>query len=36
MVIVNTELSLYLDPLILKGGVYPVRYRLRVRKLNGF
>jgi len=25
MVMVNTELSLYLNPLILKGRVYPVR-----------
>ena len=25
MVIINTEFSLYLDPLILKGKVYPVR-----------
>ena len=25
IVIVNIELSLYLNPLILKGGVYPVR-----------
>jgi len=25
IVIVNTELSLYLNPLILKGRVYPVR-----------
>jgi hypothetical protein len=25
IVIVNTELSLYLDPLILKGRVYPIR-----------
>ena len=25
IVIVNTELSSYLNPLILKGGVYPIR-----------
>ena len=25
MVIINTEFSLYLDPLILKGRVYPIR-----------
>ena len=35
IVIVNAELSSYLDPLILKGRVYPVRQWLRVRELNG-
>ena len=25
MVIINTEFSLYLDPLILKGRIYPVK-----------
>ena len=25
IVVVNTELSLYLDPLILKGRVYPIK-----------
>jgi len=25
MVIINTELSLHLDPLIFKSGVYPIR-----------
>jgi len=35
MVVVNTELSLYLNPLILKGRVYPVRQWLGVRELNG-
>ena len=34
MVIINAELSLYLDPPILKGRVYPVRQWLGVRKLN--
>ena len=36
MVIVNTELFLYLDPPILKGGVYPIKWLLRVKELNGF
>jgi len=36
MVIVNLEFSLYLDPPVLKGKVYPIRQWLRVRKLNGF
>ena len=35
MVIVNAELSSYLNPLILKGRVYPVRQWLGVRELNG-
>ena len=35
MVIVNAELSLYLNPLILKGRIYPVRQWLGVRELNG-
>jgi len=35
MVVVNAELSLYLNPLILKGRVYPIRQWLGVRKLNG-
>jgi len=35
MVIVNAELSLYLNPPILKGRVYPIRQWLRVRELNG-
>ena len=36
IVVINTELSSYLDPPILEGRVYSVRYWLRVRKLNGF
>ena len=35
IVVVNAELSLYLNPLILKGRVYPVRQWLGVRELNG-
>jgi hypothetical protein len=35
MVIVNTELSLYLNPLILKYRVYPIKQWLGVRELNG-
>ena len=35
IVIVNAELSLYLNPLVLKGRVYPVRQWLGVRELNG-
>jgi hypothetical protein len=35
IVIVNAELSLYLNPPILKGRVYPVRQWLGVRELNG-
>jgi len=35
MVIVNTELSLYLNPPILKGRVYPIRQWLGVKELNG-
>ena len=35
IVIVNAELSSYLDPLILKGRVYPIRQWLGVRELNG-
>jgi len=35
IVVVNTELSLYLNPLILKGRVYPVRQWLGVKELNG-
>ncbi len=35
IVVVNAELSLYLNPLILKGRVYPIRQWLRVRELNG-
>jgi hypothetical protein len=36
MVIINTELSLYLNPLILKGRVYPVRQRRGVREFGRF
>ena len=36
MVIINIELSLYLNPPILKGRVYPVRQRRGVRELGGF
>ena len=36
MVIVNAEFSLYLNPPILKGRVYPVRQWLGVRELNRF
>ena len=35
IVIVNAELSLYLNPPILKGRVYPIRQWLGVRELNG-
>jgi len=35
MVVVNAELSSYLDPPILKGRVYPVGQWLRVRELDG-
>jgi len=35
IVIVNTELSSYLNPPILKGRVYPIRQWLGVRELNG-
>ena len=35
IVIVNAELSLYLNPLIFKGRVYPIRQWLGVRELNG-
>jgi hypothetical protein len=34
IVIVNAELSSYLNPPILKGRVYPVRQWLGVRELN--
>ena len=34
IVVVNIELSLYLNPLIFKSRVYPVRQWLGVRKLN--
>jgi len=34
IVIVNTELSSYLNPPIFKGRVYPVRQWLGVRELN--
>ena len=34
IVVVNAELSLYLNPLILKGRVYPIRKWLGVRELN--
>ena len=36
IVIVNTEFSSYLNPLIFKGRVYPVRQWLGVRELNRF
>jgi hypothetical protein len=36
MVIINIELSLYLNPPILKGRVYPVRQQQGVRELSGF
>jgi len=35
IVIVNAKLSLYLNPLILKGRVYPIGQWLGVRELNG-
>jgi hypothetical protein len=35
IVIVNAELSSYLNPLILKYRVYPIRQWLGVRELNG-
>jgi hypothetical protein len=35
IVVVNTELSLYLNPPVLKGRVYPVRQWLGVRELDG-
>jgi hypothetical protein len=36
MVVINTELSLYLNPPILKSRVYPVRQRRGVKELGGF
>jgi hypothetical protein len=36
IVIINAELSLYLNPPILKGRVYPIRQRRGVRELGGF
>jgi hypothetical protein len=36
IVIINTELSLYLNPPIFKGRVYPIRQRRGVRELGGF
>ena len=36
IVIINMELSLYLNPPILKGRVYPVRQWRGVRELSGF
>jgi hypothetical protein len=36
MVIINTELSLYLNPPILKDRVYPVGQQRGVRELGGF
>jgi hypothetical protein len=36
MVIINIELSLYLNPLILKGRVYPVRQWWGVREFSRF
>ena len=36
IVVINIELSSYLDPPILEGRVYPIRQWLGVRKLNGF
>ena len=35
IVVVNAELSSYLNPPILKGRVYPVRQWLGVRELDG-
>ena len=34
IVVVNIELFLYLNPLILKGRVYPIKQWLGVRELN--
>ena len=36
IVIVNAEFSLYLNPLIFKGRVYPVRQWLGVKEFNRF
>jgi hypothetical protein len=36
VVVINIELSLYLNPPILKGRVYPVRQQRGVRELGGF
>jgi hypothetical protein len=36
IVIINIEFSLYLNPLILKGRVYPVRQWRGVKELGGF
>jgi hypothetical protein len=36
IVVINIELSLYLNPPILKGRVYPVKQRRGVRELSGF
>jgi hypothetical protein len=36
MVVINIELSLYLNPLILKGRVYPIKQWRGVRELSRF
>jgi hypothetical protein len=36
IVVINIELSLYLNPLIFKGRVYPIRQWRGVRELSGF
>jgi len=36
IIIVNVELSLYLNPLVLKSRVYLIRQWLKVKKLNRF
>jgi hypothetical protein len=36
VVIINIELSLYLNPLIFKSRVYPVKQWWGVRELSGF
>jgi hypothetical protein len=36
IVVINIELFLYLNPLIFKGRVYPIRQWRGVRELSGF
>jgi hypothetical protein len=36
IVVINTELSLYLNPPIFKGRVYPIRQRQGVREFSRF
>jgi len=36
IVVVNTELSLHLNPPIFKNGVYPIRQWQKIKELSGF